>query len=290
MRLICTAAALVFLAAAAEASPVQFDTGTYNFALTGGGGGESGVLDSDLSVETFCDNFNNEIYIGQDYSAYLSTLTTGSDLSHTRFGSNSSWQTINISGDATDSAIINNANALARYQMAAFLVSQYQTKQGSNAFNNGLQGAIWDIMDPASSPATPTYADAAQALAEAAEWYANPNSSRSFLADFLIVSDSTMSWSGAGEPLSGGFQEQLTMLTTPVPEPRAAAWILMGLFSLCAGRRRPALAGEIVRKRAAEVRTSLAGKLHQSRCLHGTYSTATRKVPVPLPGYRTSTH
>jgi hypothetical protein len=242
MRLICTAAALLFLAAAAEANPVQFDTGTYNFALTGGGGGESGVLGSDQSVETFCDNFNNEISIGQDYSAYLSTLTTGSDLSHTRFGSNSSWQTINISGDATDSAIINNADALARYQMAAFLVSQYQIKQGSNASNNGIQAAVWDIMDPSSSPAAPSYADAAEALEEAAEWYANPNSNRSFLADFLIVSDSTMSSDGAGQPLSGGFQEQLTMLMTPVPEPRDALWILLGSFALFARLRRPALA------------------------------------------------
>jgi hypothetical protein len=242
MRLICVAAALSLLAAVAEANPVQFDTGTYNFALTGGGGGESGVLESDLSVETFCDNFNNEIYLGQDYSAYVSTLTTGSDLSHTRFGSNSSWRTINISGDATDSAIINDANSLARYQMAAFLASQYQTKQGSNAHNNGIQAAIWDILDPASSPAAPTYADASAALAEAAEWYANPNSNTSFLADFVIVSDSTMSWSGAGDPLSGGFQEQLTMLMTPVPEPRTAQWILLGVFLLCAGLRRPALA------------------------------------------------
>jgi hypothetical protein len=240
MRLIYNAAALLFLAAAAEANPVQFDTGAYNFALTGGGGGESGVLDSDLSVETFCDNFNNEIDIGQDYSADLSTLTTGSDLSHTRFGSNTSWKTINISGDAADSAIINGANALARYQMAAFLASQYQIKQGSNAFNNGLQAAIWDILDPSSSPAAPTYADAQQALAEAAEWYANPNASRSFLADFILVSESTMKSSGPGDPLSGGFQEQLTMLLTAVPEPRAVAWILLGLFSLCAGLRRPA--------------------------------------------------
>jgi hypothetical protein len=239
MRLICTTIAILFLAVAAEANPVEFDTHTYNFALIGGGGGESGVLDSDLSVETFCDNFNNEIYVPHTgYSAYLSTLTTGSDLSHTRFGSNSSWQTVTIddgdSNDAADSAIINDANSLGRYQMAAFLVSQYQTNQGSNATNNGLQAAIWDILDPASSPAAPTYANAAEALEEATEWYANPNANRSFLADFLIVSDSIMSWNGAGNPLSGGFQEQLTMVITPVPEPHTAVWILMGLFSIFA--------------------------------------------------------
>jgi hypothetical protein len=242
MRWIFTTIAILFLAVAAEANPVQFDTHSYNFALTGGGGGEVGVLASDLNVETFCDNFNNEIDVPHTgYSAYLSTLTDGSDLGHTRFGSNSSWHTVTIndgdSNDAADAAIINGASALGRYQMAAFLVSEYQTKQGSNATNNGIQAAIWDIFDPSGSPAAPTYADATQALEQAAEWYANPNANRSFLADFLIVSDSTMTWNGAGNPLAGGFQEQLTLLD-PVPEPRTLAWMLIGLFSILAGPRR----------------------------------------------------
>lgn len=246
MRLMCATVAVLCLTAAAEANPVQFDTHTYNFALTGGGGGEAGVLNSNLSVETFCDNFNNDISAPHgDYSAYLSTLTDGSNLDHTRFGSNTSWQTISLSdgnpNDATDAAIINGADALARYQMAAFLVSLYQTGQGSTAYNNGIQGAIWDIFDPTSSPAAPDYADASAALEQAAEWFANPNSDKSFLADFLIISDSTMTSGGPGEPLSGGFQEQLTMIADPVPEPRAAAWLLLGLFSVFACVRRSGL-------------------------------------------------
>lgn len=64
------------------------------------------------------------------------------------------------------------------------------------------------------------------------EWYANPNSDKSFLADFLIISDSTMTSAGAGEPLSGGFQEQLTMIPDPAPEPRAAIWLVMALFAI----------------------------------------------------------
>jgi hypothetical protein len=235
MRLIGCSLAFLIMAVAGEANPVQFDTDTYNFALTGGGGGVSGVLSGDLSVETFCDNFDNDIFVGRDYSAYLSTLTTGSNLSHTRFGSNSSWQTISISGDTIDAAIINDADALARYQMAAFLVSQYQIGQGGNALNNGVQAAIWDILDPSSSPEAPAHSDADAALKEAAEWYANPNSNRAFLADFLIISDPSMSWVAGGDPLSGGFQEQLTMLPptllqSPIPEPRAAVWFLAGLF------------------------------------------------------------
>jgi hypothetical protein len=247
MRLMYSTVAVLCLTAAAEANPVQFDTHTYNFALTGGGGGEAGVLSSDLSVETFCDNFNDEIFVGHsDYSAYLSTLTDGSDLSHTRFASNTSWKTITLSdgnpNDATDAAIINGADALARYQMAAFLVSLYQLGLGSNTNNNGIQAAIWDIFDPASSPAAPNYANSSAALEQAAEWFANPNSDKSFLADFLIISDSTMASAGTGAPLGGGFQEQLTMIAEPVPEPRAAGCLLLGLFSIFACIRRSSLA------------------------------------------------
>jgi len=246
MRPIYSTVAVLCLTAAANANPVQFDTHSYNFALTGGGGGEAGVLGSDLSVETFCDNFNNEISVPHgNYTAYLSTPTDGSDLSHTRFATNTSWKTITLSdgnpNDATDAAIINGADALARYQMAAFLVSLYQTSQGSTAYNNGIQGAIWDIFDPSSSPTAPDYADASAALELAAQWYANPSSDKSFLADFLIVSDFTMTSAGAGQPLAGGFQEQLTMLAEPVPEPRSAACLLMGLFSILACHRRSGL-------------------------------------------------
>lgn len=243
MRLMFSTVAALSLTVAANANPVQFDTHTYNFQLTGGGGGEAGVLNSDWNVETFCDNFNNDISAPRDYSANLSTLTDGSNLSLTRFGSNTSWKTITLSdgkpNDTTDAAIINGADALARYQMAAFLVSLYQLGQGSNTNNNGIQAAIWDIFDPTSSPAAPNYANASSALEQAAEWFANPNSDKSFLADFLIISDSTMTWGGAGDPLSGGFQEQLTMIAEPVPEPREAAWLLIGLLSMIACLRRP---------------------------------------------------
>ena len=195
MRPIDSGIAVLFLAVAAEANPAQFDTHSYNFALDGGGGGESGVLN-------FCDNFNNEINIGQDYSANVSTLTTGSDLGYTRFGSNSSWSTISISdgdpNDATDAAILNDAGALARYQMAVFLVSQYQTNQGSNAYNNGIQAAIWDIFDPSSSPTAANHANADKALEQAAEWYSNPSSNKSFLSDFRISQrlHHELDWSG----------------------------------------------------------------------------------------------
>jgi hypothetical protein len=210
---------------------VVFDTQSYNFALAGGGGGEQALLGS-LNVETFCVDFNNEIWIPGNYTAYLSTLTNGSDLSHTRFGSNTSWETATVSdgdsNDTTDSATINNAGALGRYQMAAFLITQYQTGQGSNTYNNGIQAAIWDILDPSSYGSAPNYANPDAALELAAEWYANPNSNTSFLANFVIISDPSMTWNGTGNPLKCGFQEQLAEL----PEPRAIAWVPAGLLVL----------------------------------------------------------
>lgn len=255
MRLFCTVTALLCVTVAARANmvqfnagnPVRFDTQTYNLALTGGGGGEKGLLDSNLSVETFCDNFNNEIYVGHsDYSANISTLTDGSDLSNTRFATTTSWKPITLndgnSKDATDAATINGAKTLARYQMAAYLVSNYQMGQGSNASNNGIQGAVWDIFDPSSSPSAPHYANASSALEKAAEWYTNPNSDKAILTDFLIISDATMTAGSAGDPKNGGFQEQLTMITSAVPEPRLISLAVLAIFAFCLVFRRLAKA------------------------------------------------
>lgn len=157
MRWMSCIVALLF---AGEANPVQFATDTHNFTLTGGG--VAGLLSGNLSVETSCDNFNSGVFVGQDCSAYLSAL-------------------ISIRGDA-DPAIINDADALARYQMAAFSVSQYQLSRGGNAFNNGIPAVAPDRVD----------ADAA--LEQASEWYANPDSNRIFSANLLIMNELTCCW------------------------------------------------------------------------------------------------
>src|SRR5207237_720336 len=72
--------------------------------------------------------------------------------------------------DATDQSIINNANALGRYQMAAFLVSQYNFAAQGNASNNGIQEAIWMILDPSSAPAFAAIGNPSEALEAAATW------------------------------------------------------------------------------------------------------------------------
>ena len=228
---------LLSFVAAAFAGPTQhiLDTTSYNFQLNGGGGGAQAVLDKSQPIEIFCVDFANDIYVpAQNYSAYLTTLTGGSDLSYTRFGNvaASDWTQMNTSFvDTTDATTINTASNLGRYQMAAYLVSQYNLPGGNSAGNNGIQQAIWDILDPKTFTAVyNTSTDSA--IEQAAQWYSNMGGNNgsvtlnSFLANYRIVSSATMTSCGAGLALCGGFQEQMTV----VPEPRHIALLLMGLL------------------------------------------------------------
>jgi hypothetical protein len=241
-----TTAFLFAFCVAMNAGPVvnTLDTTAYNFQLDGGGGGAQAVLNKTSTIEVFCVDYSNPIYVPQQgYQAVLSTLTTGSDLSDTRFGSVTSWTSL-ASGYALTSSAASFLNsdtaALDRYQMAAFLVSEYNMSDGpgtlfklngSNTNNDGIQQAIWDLMDPKNQTygniAYAQYTDTA--LFSAESWFTSTTASQrsSFLANYRIVSDVTMKpCAGNGGMLCGGFQEQITV----VPEPRHLALLLMGLL------------------------------------------------------------
>lgn len=232
-------------------------TNSYNFQLYAdtlgdyGGGGASATLNGTLNVETFCIDFNNNIYVPYaGYNAYLTPLTsTGFVASQTRFANVTSWQNSAIAAelgsDTTDLNTIENAGALARYQMAAYLVSLYNLaspNQGAVfAYNNGIQEAIWQIMDPASYPVTPANTgDPTNALETAAQWLSNPSIDHdSFLANYRIVSDMSMQ---PGNPLTGGFQEQITY----VPEPGLFVAMIFGCLGLLWLGRRNLLAAALL--------------------------------------------
>ena len=206
----------------------KFDTISRNFALANGGGGISATLNSSVDVETFNIDFANDIIVPHTgYSAVLTPLTsTGFDASGTRFGNNGSWRTVTVADDGTDggaddaadSAIINAANALGRYQMAAFLVSQYNVAAGNTASNNGIQTAIWQILDPSSYSLASFNADPSDALEHAAVWFNTTSSAArdSYLMNYNIVSDTTMT--SCGPVACSGFQEQIASVPA-VPEP-----------------------------------------------------------------------
>jgi hypothetical protein len=231
---------------ALKANPHQLDTINYNYQLANGGGGSAATLDKSLNIEIFCVDFANEIIVPQNnYSANLTPITSsGFTAATTRFGSNTSWRSVTIaddgadsaSNDAADSTILNAANALGRYQMAAYLISEYNRPAGNTAANNGIQTAIWTILDPSSYSAALFSANPSAALEQAALWYNTTSVADrdSYLTNYRIVSDSTMT--ACGPVLCGGFQEQMTV----VPEPRYVGLLLVGLIALFSIHRRKA--------------------------------------------------
>jgi hypothetical protein len=252
--------ALLFLSIGASAGTVPLNTNNYNFALAGGGGGSTATLNG-LSVETFCENFADEIYVPGSYLANVTTLGTSADLSNTRFGgvSSTDWTTISLTSgnstiDTTDDTFFNSgkgSSAMARYDMAAYLVSLYDVSQGNTTANNQIQEAIWTIMDPTEDGTVinPANVNPSGYLNEAANWYSTMDSSanqaalNTFVSHFEIVSPSDMTFT-AGLGI-GGFQEQIVM----TPEPRGESWMLLGLllsgFFVVQLRGRTAAAGRL---------------------------------------------
>jgi hypothetical protein len=236
------AAALLFLSFGANASTVPFNTISYNFPLSGNGGGASATLNG-VPVETYCDDFANEVWVPYNYNANVTSLSTNANLGNTRFGgvSSSAWTPLSLNDsnpvlDAQYDAFFNTGNgssALARYEMVAYLVSLYNLSLGNNTSNNQIQQAIWSIMDPKAegSPNNPLHADTTSFLEQAATWYNTMNTAgnlaalNSFLGHFEVISPANMTFTkGLGY---GGFQEQFVMVT---PEPRGAAWLLLALM------------------------------------------------------------
>ncbi len=239
--------ALLFVAAGATAGTVPLNVISYNFPLAGGGGGASATLNG-VPVEIFCDDFANDISAPSSQSANVTTLGTSANLTDTRFGSVASngWTTITLNDgnsvvDTQDNSFFNNPGsgsaALARYEMAAYLVSLYNQGAGANLNNNNeIQEAIWTIMDPQAEGAVinPSGLSPDSYLEQAASWYVTANTPgnqgalNSFLSRFEIVSPPNMTYTGGlGH---GGFQEQIVMNPVVTPEPRGGVWLLLSLL------------------------------------------------------------
>jgi len=250
--LICPALFISFLLAlSASGATVPFDTLSYNFQLGAGGGGSQATLDG-ATWEVFSDDFTNKIGAQQAYSADITTLSTNANLDETRFGelSSGAWTAINLTGSSKtakqiakqDDKFFNNgagSAALARYEMAAYLVSLYNVGQGKNQTNKSIQEAIWTLLDPKAQgrAPNPNGVDPSVELENAASWYTTMNTTanlgelNTFLSNYEIVSDPNMKFKkGRGV---GGFEEQIVdpPARCAVPEPRGGIWMLIGLFA-----------------------------------------------------------
>lgn len=145
------------------------------WGLSGGGGELPSTLNG-VNIDTFCDDFANSIAWSTDYTVNVTSLTSG-NLSLTRFGAvtnfNDNFAGTGVSVDSTDQNTLNNteSNPLARYEMAAYLTTTYQYSGGNNGTNDGIQQAIWDLLNPVGDPvAVPNIGNPTAALEAAAQW------------------------------------------------------------------------------------------------------------------------
>ena len=223
-------------------------------SFSGYGGGYLGTVTDTVTNRSttqllFCDDFSNDISIPSGQLAVnISQLTSGSDVTKTRFGNVAvgNFQAINVSLTNTQATALtastenalNGATALQRYQMAAYLVTLYSFLGDHPASNSvhsdnvsrGIQDAIWTLLNAKGEIYTPPLealqagqtGDVTTYLTAAANWLASGD--RSFLSQFSIVTDASM------HSLNSGVQELL--LYTPVPEPGYGALLGFALLGL----------------------------------------------------------
>ena len=153
-------------------------------------------------VTLYCVDIANTVHFNQVWEANLSTITNGSNLSNTRYGS--------------------MPQGLALYQQAAWLINQFPTN--SSDYVN-LQYALWNLFNPNLAP------DSAGSNAWLALAAANFGS-MSF-GNFLVVTNVAPVY------LTGQVQEFIIIVPpAPVPEPATLALFGSGLIAIATVVRR----------------------------------------------------
>jgi hypothetical protein len=136
-------------------------------AMENGAVNGSGMMVNGNKIFVYCVDFLNDVFIpSQIYTANISTITTGSDLSNTVYGrADSAWAPgdpdlpivfTNTSFATTGGGTFTPTSPLQRYQMTAWLISQYSAP---SADRNAIQYAIWNVLQvtPPAGESSPAY-------------------------------------------------------------------------------------------------------------------------------------
>jgi len=215
---------------------------------SGYGGGFTATLNGNTAM-MFCVDFGNDVSIPQGPISVNTTPLTSSDFSDTRFDDSATYNPssagfVPINSIAytkatgtlsiADADYLNNASYIQRYQMAAYLVSNYTFLVNGqpvpptsdvvygDSTNVGIQSAIWTLLDPLGSnwQPPPTSQDGAVGtwLTNAATWLQS-GTDTAFLSNWEIVSDASIAGTTDPTRVNTGIQEFLTYTPAAVPEP-----------------------------------------------------------------------
>jgi hypothetical protein len=195
-------------------TPLARADGTTTMSFTGVNGVSNGVFyvspytgvmnagtANALPVVLFCDDINNEVYVGEVWQANVTSMASG-NFANTRYGNSS----VNPNLGGTNPQVL--------YEEAAWIVSQFASHSGDYV---SLQYALWDLMSPNAEPTTYANSDGitvSQWLSSAASDYTQINPS-----NFSIVTN-------VG-PLA--YQGQVQEFIVPTPEPGAIVLMLVGM-------------------------------------------------------------
>ncbi len=198
-------------------TPLAHADGTTTMQFTGVNGVNNGVYyvspytgvmnyntSSATTVGLFCDDINNDVSIGQVWTANVTSMASG-NFSNTRYGNGS----VNPN--------LGSTNPLTLYEEGAWLVSQFGSHTNDYV---SLQYALWDLMSPGAEPTSYVGGDGVS-VAQWLKW-AGQNYSSINPSNFEIVTN-------VG-PLS--YRGQVQEFIVQTPEPATIVLLLIGIGAM----------------------------------------------------------
>jgi hypothetical protein len=198
-------------------TPLAHADGTTTMLFTGVNGANDGVYyvspytgtmnygtSNAQTVGLFCDDINNDVYIGETWTANVTNMASG-NFSNTRYGNGS----VNPN--------LGTTKPVTLYEEGAWLVSQFGSHTNDYV---SLQYALWDLMSPGAEPTNYAGTDGIKV----SQWltWAGQNYGQINPANFEIITNvGTLAYRG-----------QVQEFIVQTPEPATVVLLLIGIGAM----------------------------------------------------------